>query len=88
MHYNKNFMPLRKQAVVLMLSHERSRHQVIFEGFGFQYDETLAKTVSVIEHTGGKTDNECCPAEPPCIKFLLSNEPLTYEHSRSAGLHP
>jgi hypothetical protein len=88
MPHHTSFMPLRKQAVVLTLSHKHSMHQVIFEGFGFQYDETLAKTVSVIEYTGGKTDNECVAAEPPCVRFLLSNEPLTYEHNRSAGLHP
>jgi hypothetical protein len=85
---NAKFMPLRKQVPVLTLSHEHSLHQVIFEDFGFQYDESLAKTVSIIEHTGGRSDQPCCPAEPPCIRFLLSNEPLSYEHRRSAGLHP
>ena len=87
-HYNANFMPLRKQVPVLTLSHEDSLNRVIFEGFGFDYDDSLARTVSVIEHNGGRAEHECCPAEPPCIRFLLSNEPLPYEHRRSTGLHP
>lgn len=86
--YVATLTAMKSSNVFLTLRNEDAMHQVTFEGFCFQYDEALAKNISIIQHSGSAPENDLFLPEPPCTSFMLHNEPADHEHIRRARFHP